>query len=301
MNRKTAIRSISIPAPAKVNLNLAVIGPRPDGFHEVVTLMSKINLYDLVTLERTENKAETSCICEGAPELNGEKNLAWQAVELWRKETEDETGFRITIKKRIPSMAGLGGGSSNAVAVLKALNLWSIAPLTFEKLKEISSQLGSDCPSFLVDGACVATGRGENVRPLNKKASDHLVGKRLFLFKPPLGFSTGAIYAGLSKRKDAYSSKESAEKRIQALEENEISISDFISNDLEQVVLDKYCFIKPLFDLLFDHFGICPMLSGSGSCCFAFVPEECRLDKVIDCVNEAWGDNVFHFQGRLSS
>ena len=301
MNRTTAIRSISLPAPAKVNLNLAVIGSRPDGFHEVVTLMSKINLYDLVTLERTENKGETSCICEGAPELNGEKNLAWQAVELWRKETEDETGFRITIKKRIPSMAGLGGGSSNAVAVLKALNLWSIAPLTLEKLKAISSQLGSDCPSFLVDGACVATGRGENVSPLNKAASDHLEGKRLFLFKPPLGFSTGAIYAGLSKRKDAYSSKESAEKRIQALEENEISISDFISNDLEQVVLDKYCFIKPLFDLLFDHFGICPMLSGSGSCCFAFVPEECRLDKVIDYVNEAWGDNVFHFQGRLSS
>jgi 4-diphosphocytidyl-2-C-methyl-D-erythritol kinase len=301
MNRKTAIRSISLPAPAKVNLNLAVIGPRPDGFHELVTLMSKINLCDLVILEKTENKGETLCICEDSPDLDGEKNLAWQAVALWRKETEDETGFRISIKKRIPSMAGLGGGSSNAVAVLKALNLWSITPLTFEKLKEISSQLGSDCPSFLVDGACIATGRGEKVRPLNKEANDHLVGKRLFLFKPPIGFSTGAIYDELSEKKDAYSSKESAEMKIQALEEKQISIFDFMSNDLENVVLDKYCFVKPLFDLLFDHFGICPMLSGSGSCCFAFLPEECPLDKVIDCIKEAWGDDTFLFQGRLRS
>ena len=109
MKRKKAIRSISLPAPAKVNLCLSVIGSRPDGFHELVTLMAKIDLCDLVTLERTETKGEISCICDGSDGLSGDKNLAWQALELWRQATGDETGMRIT-KKRIPAMAGLGGG-----------------------------------------------------------------------------------------------------------------------------------------------------------------------------------------------
>ena len=301
MNRKTAIRSISLPAPAKVNLCLAVIGARPDGFHELVTLMAKIDLCDLVTLERTETKGEISCTCEGADGLDGDKNLAWQAVDLWRQATGDETGVRITIKKRIPSMAGLGGGSSDAVATLKALNLWNPEPLPFEELREISSKLGSDCPGFLVDGACVATGRGEKARPLTNNANDRLHGRRLFLFKPPLGFSTAAVYAGLSERQDAYSSKEFTDQRILAWENDEIGIHECMANDLEHVIIDKYCFVRPLFDTLSDHFGMRPMLSGSGSCCFAFVPDECPVHKVIDCVKEAWGGETFFSQPRICS
>ena len=301
MNRKTAIRSISLPAPAKVNLCLAVIGARPDGFHELVTLMAKIDLCDLVTLERTETTGEISCICDGADGLNGNKNLAWQAVDLWRQATGDETGFRITIKKRIPSMAGLGGGSSDAVATLKALDLWNLAPLPFEELKEISSRLGSDCPGFLVDGACVATGRGEKARSLTNKANERLHGRRLFLFKPPLGFSTAAVYAGLSERQDACSSRESADQKIGAWEKGEIGIHECMSNDLESVVHDKYCFVRPLFETLTDYFGMRPMLSGSGSCCFAFVPDDCPVHKVVDCVKEAWGDEAFVTQRRIRS
>jgi 4-diphosphocytidyl-2-C-methyl-D-erythritol kinase len=301
MNRKTAIRSISLPAPAKVNLCLAVIGARPDGFHELVTLMAKIDLCDLVSLERTATKGEISCICEGADGLNGEKNLAWQAVDLWRQATGDETGIRITIKKRIPSMAGLGGGSSDAVATLKALNLWNLDPLPFDELREISSRLGSDCPSFLVDGACVATGRGEKARPLSIKANNRLHGKRLFLFKPPLGFSTASVYAGLSERQDAYSSRESADQKIGAWEKDEIGIHECMTNDLESVIMDKYCFVRPLFDTLSGHFGMVPMLSGSGSCCFAFVPDQCPVHKVIDCVKEAWGDGAFVSHQRIRS
>jgi 4-diphosphocytidyl-2-C-methyl-D-erythritol kinase len=304
MNRKTAIRTISLPAPAKVNLCLAVIGARPDGFHELVTLMAKIDLCDLVTLARTETKGEITCVCEGAEgadALSGEKNLAWQAVDLWRQATGDETGVQITIKKRIPAMAGLGGGSSDAVATLKALNLWNLAPLSFEELKEISSRLGSDCSGFLVEGACVATGRGEKVRPLTNQANDRLNAKRLFLFKPPLGFSTASVYAGLSERQDAYSSKESVAQRIRAWENDEIGIHECMANDLERVIIDKYCFVRPLFDILSDRFAMHPMLSGSGSCCFAFVPDGCPVSQVIDCVKEAWGDEAFVAEQRIRS
>jgi 4-diphosphocytidyl-2-C-methyl-D-erythritol kinase len=263
--------------------------------------MAKIDLCDLVTLERTETKGEISCICDGADGLNGNKNLAWQAVDLWRQATGNETGFRITIKKRIPSMAGLGGGSSDAVATLKALDLWNLAPLPFEELKEISSRLGSDCPGFLVDGACVATGRGEMARSLTNNANERLHGRRLFLFKPPLGFSTAAVYAGLRERQDPCSSRESADQKIGAWEKGEIGIHECMSNDLESVIHDKYCFVRPLFETLADHFGMRPMLSGSGSCCFAFVPDDCPVHKVVDCVKEAWGDEAFVAQRRIRS
>lgn len=301
MKRKKAIRSISLPAPAKVNLCLSVIGSRPDGFHELVTLMAKIDLCDLVTLERTETKGEISCICDGPDGLSGYKNLAWQALELWRQATGDDTGMRITIKKRIPAMAGLGGGSSDAVATLKALNFWNLSPLPRHELSEISSRLGSDCPGFLVDGACVATGRGEKARPVSTEANGRLHGKRLLLFKPPIGFSTAAVYTGLRERADARSSGPFTDRKIRAWEKGEIAIDDLMANDLERVIMDKYCFVRPLFDILSDRFGLIPMLSGSGSCCFAFVPDESPVDRIVDCIKESWGDESFLAQQRIRS
>ncbi len=301
MNRKTAIRSVSLTAPAKVNLCLSVLGPRSDGFHELLTLMAKIDLCDLVTLERTEAKGEISCICEGEDGPDGKENLAWRAVELWRQATGDDSGFRITIKKRIPAMAGLGGGSSDAVATLKALNFWNLAPLPFEELKEIATQLGSDCPGFLVEGACVASGRGEEVRPLSKEANDRLDGNRLILFKPPIGFSTAAVYSGLNQKEDAYSSRESAYQRIEAWEKGEADPEELMGNDLEGVVLSKYFFVRPLFDILFRRFGVRPMLSGSGSCCFAFVPHNCRVHEVFGCIKDAWGREAFVAQQQIRS
>jgi len=198
-------------------------------------------------------------------------------------------------------MAGLGGGSSDAVATLKALNFWNLAPLPFEELKEIATQLGSDCPGFLVEGACVASGRGEEVRPLSKEANDRLDGNRLILFKPPIGFSTAAVYSGLNQKEDAYSSRESAYQRIEAWEKGEADPEELMGNDLEGVVLSKYFFVRPLFDILFRRFGVRPMLSGSGSCCFAFVPHDCPVHEVFVCIKDAWGRGAFVAQQQIRS
>ena len=301
MKRKKAIRSISLPAPAKVNLCLSVTGLRSDGFHELITLMAKIDLCDLVTLERTEAKGEISCVCDEKSDLDGDKNLAWRAVELWRQATGDETGVRITIKKRIPSMAGLGGGSSDAVATLKALNLLRLSPLPLAELSEISSRLGSDCPGFVLDGACIATGRGEKVRPVGIEANERLDGMRLLLFKPPIGFSTPLVYSGLSKIADAFSLWQCADRKIRAWEKGEFAIHDLMENDLQRVVMDKYCFVEPLFDILAKRFGMIPMLSGSGSCCFAFITDESPVDRIVECVKESWGNESFVTQRRIRS
>lgn len=301
MNRKSANQSISFSAPAKVNLFLAVTGKRLDGFHELISLLVKIDLRDVVTLEKTDRLGEISCKCLGNEELSGDGNLAWKAVEFWREITGEEEGVRVTIQKRIPVMAGLGGGSSDAIATLRGLNSWRENPLNQEELREIASRLGSDCASFLIEGACVASGRGETVRPLSEEANARLEGKRLLLFKPPLGFSTEGVYRAMSERQEAFSLEEDATRRIQAWENGKIDLEECLGNDLERPAFDKYCFIRPLFETLNEHFGLRPILSGSGSCCFAMLVDGCPVERVVQCVKEAWGEETFVAEQRISS
>jgi len=293
MNRETANQSISFSAPAKINLFLAVIGKRPDGFHELISLLAKIDLCDVVTLEKTDRIGEISCKCLENEELSGDGNLAWKAVEFWRETTGEEDGVRVTIQKRIPVMAGLGGGSSDAIATLRGLNSWRENPLNQEELMEIASRLGSDCASFLIEGACVASGRGETVRPLSEEANGRLEGKRLLLFKPALGFSTEGVYRAMSERQEVFSSRKDADRRIQAWEDDKVDLEDCLGNDLERAVSDKYYFVRPLFETLSERFGLRPILSGSGSCCFAVLDDGCPVERVVQYVKEAWGEETF--------
>ena len=301
MNRKSANQSISFSAPAKVNLFLAVTGKRLDGFHELISLLAKIDLRDVVTLEKTDRLGEISCKCLGNEELSGDGNLAWKAVEFWREITGEKEGVRVTIQKRIPVMAGLGGGSSDAVATLRGLNSWRENPLNQEELREIASRLGSDCASFLIEGACVASGRGETVRPLSEEANARLEGKRLLLFKPALGFSTEGVYRAMSERQEVFSSRKDADRRIQAWEDDKVDLEDCLGNDLERAVSDKYYFVRPLFETLSERFGLRPILSGSGSCCFAVLDDGCPVERVVQCVKEAWGEETFVAEQRISS
>ena len=100
MNVRKAIRRVAVPAPAKINLFLAITGKRSDSFHEILSVVSKINLFDLVTLEQTNQSNELSCLCPENPSLANLENLACVAVKEWRKFTGDKTGFRINLKKR---------------------------------------------------------------------------------------------------------------------------------------------------------------------------------------------------------
>lgn len=301
MTRETANQSISFSAPAKINLFLAVTGMRSDGFHDLISLLAKIDLCDVVTLEKTNKIGEISCKCLGNEELSGAGNLAWKAVELWRETTGEKYGVRVTIQKRIPVMAGLGGGSSDAIATLRGLNSWRENSLNQEELLELASNLGSDCASFLIEGACVASGRGETVRPLSEEANARLEGKRLLLFKPALGFSTEGVYRAMSERQEVFSSQEDAERRIQAWEDGKVDLEDCLGNDLETAVVDKYYFIRPLFETLSERFGLRPILSGSGSCCFAVLGDGCPVERVVQYVKEAWGEETFVAEHRIRS
>lgn len=292
MGFKNAIKRVSIPAPAKINLFLAVTGKRLDGFHELISVLAKLDLADLVTIDRVGEENHLSCTCIGADQLDGIHNLAEEAVLLWRKRTGIKDGLHLTIDKKIPVEAGLGGGSSDAVATLLALNAMMESPLKQNDLIELAAQIGSDCPSFLIPGLCVAEGRGERVRPVAAPLNKHMKGKSVLLFKPSLGFSTAAIFQALGES-EKFSPSSEVEQKLRTWESQNLSTEKFLANDLELPVFEKHIYIPTLFRDIQESFSLVPRLSGSGSCCFCVGNERVPWSKVENVIRKAWGEEVF--------
>ena len=152
----------TIEAHAKINLTLEVLGRRPDGYHEIASIIQTISLHDTLTLEPSGSLTLT---CD-RKELETKENLAYRAAILLRDQTGTAKGARISIEKRIPVAAGLGGGSSDAAATLVGLNgLWGLG-LGAEELQSLAAQLSSDAPFFIRGGTAIVLGRGERVRAL---------------------------------------------------------------------------------------------------------------------------------------
>ena len=182
-------RMITVRAPAKVNLALAVGGLRPDGYHEVHTVLQAIALYDRVTIEPAD-ELQLECDSPGAGQ--GPANIGWRAAELLRRAAGVPDGARIRIRKRIPVQAGLGGGSADAAAVLLGCcRVWRLN-WSAERLADLAAQLGADVPFFLHGGTCLGEGRGERVRPLVSLPAWPIV-----VAHPGPGVSTTAAYGAL--------------------------------------------------------------------------------------------------------
>ncbi|MBI2461374.1 MAG: 4-(cytidine 5'-diphospho)-2-C-methyl-D-erythritol kinase [Candidatus Rokubacteria bacterium] len=157
-------RSLVLRASAKVNLALEVLGRRPDGYHEIATVLQAIDLSDRLVLEDADGGIELRCDTPAIP--TDRQNLAWRAADLLRRAAGVARGVRIRLWKRIPVAAGLGGGSSDGAAVLYGCNrLWRLGWDT-ARLATLATELGMDVPFFLRGGRALATGRGEILRPL---------------------------------------------------------------------------------------------------------------------------------------
>lgn len=172
--------------PAKVNLLLGVLGKRPDGYHEILTVMQMVDLWDEIHLEPAE-AIQVHCDREGVPRTPD--NLAWKAAERIRREAGVEAGVRITLIKGIPVAAGLGGGSSDAAAVLYGINrMWELG-YSRERLMAMGADLGSDIPFFFSGPAALAWGRGDEVLPIHPLETPWLV-----LVNPGFPVSTAWAY-----------------------------------------------------------------------------------------------------------
>lgn len=209
MHVRQNLHEVAILAPAKVNLFLEVLAKRPDGFHEIETLLLPITLFDELTFRATRHpQIELTCrVVAGevarlansssrhaAHELQdlqipqGPENLVWKAIALLKQRARVEWGAAVGLIKRTPAAAGLGGASSDAAAALLAANRgWNLG-WSAQQLRELGSELGSDIPFFLAKGAAIGRGRGDRMEQV---ATTRLV---LVIVKPPVGLSTPLVY-----------------------------------------------------------------------------------------------------------
>jgi 4-diphosphocytidyl-2-C-methyl-D-erythritol kinase len=188
----TEDRRIEIDAHAKVNLTLEVLGRRDDGYHEIVSVLQTIDLHDTLSLEPADDLTLT---CD-VPELESPDNLVLRAAHLLREASGYRGGCRLSLAKKVPAAAGLGGGSSDAAAALSGLNrLWELG-MSLEELTPLAARLGSDVPFFLRGGTAMVQGRGERVRPLPPADIQWVVVLAPRILMPD---KTASVYARLSE------------------------------------------------------------------------------------------------------
>ena len=268
---------MQVAAPAKINLNLRLVGRNAaTGYHDIETWMAPVTLADELRVEPTDAPG-ISLTCSD-PELdNGSHNLAWRAAEIFLRETKHQGGALIELHKHIPHGAGLGGGSSDAAAVLKALNELNGSPLDAAALENLGAELGSDVPFFIRGQAAMASGRGEilEARPLPAPLD-------LLLLKPPFPVSTAWAYA-------AY-----AEKKFCPEEWTEPQLHDGIEifNDLERAVFRKYLLLPAMKQWLLEHSLVAAAsMTGSGSCMFAILRDPRGAEQLATEAKAEFGES----------
>ncbi|MBU3665264.1 MAG: 4-(cytidine 5'-diphospho)-2-C-methyl-D-erythritol kinase [Chthoniobacterales bacterium] len=248
---------MQILAPAKINLNLRVLGRNETtGFHDIETWMAPLSLADELRVE-PDDKPGIKLVCSDPQLDNGAGNLAWRAADLFFRQTGHAGGAAIELRKNTPHGAGLGGGSSDAAAVLLALNDAAGRPLDTAALEKLASQIGSDVAFFIRGIAAMARGRGEILepRPLHTALD-------LLLIKPPFPVETAW----------AYGQWQSANKVPEEWVAPQLHDGIEIFNDLERPVFAKFITLAAMKLWLLEHSLVAAAgMSGSGSCMFAIL------------------------------
>lgn len=251
---------------AKVNLTLDVLGKRPDGYHDLQSVMQTISIRDDVEIDMGTGKPWTlSCSAEGIP--TDERNLAWKAARVFCDSTgKDPEGISIRITKRIPSGAGLGGGSADAAAVLRALNRHYGEPLSILALAELGSQVGSDVPFCTLTGTAMVEGRGERLRPLPPMPDCTFV-----VCKPDFSVSTPELYRKL----DTVAIPVHPDNRAMenALIAGDLqAVADQLYNVFDPVVTADHLELNYIKSICNSYGSLGQQMTGSGSAVFAIMP-----------------------------
>jgi 4-diphosphocytidyl-2-C-methyl-D-erythritol kinase len=259
------LQDMQLWAPAKINLSFEIKGRRRDGFHEIETLMAPIALADRLTIDEAPRGGEIAFSCDDCSLPIGGDNLVVRAANLFREQAGIRKGVAITLEKKIPHGAGLGGGSSDAASTLLGLNELFEARLAEEELSRLAAALGSDVPFFLARGAAVCRGRGELVTAVSLDAKF-----KLLLLKPNFGVPTPWAYGHW--------------KDSRKLPDVDYSPQDFAGirfvNDLERPVFEKFVLLAHMKNWLRRQPEVAvALMSGSGSTLFAVLrdagePEE---------------------------
>ena len=282
---------VVIQAPAKINLTLHILGKRVDGYHDLDSVMQKIDLVDTLTLSRCEHPG-VQLSCPGSIVPEDESNLVWKAATLFLEEAglAEKCGVSIILEKNIPIGAGLGGGSSDAGCVLTGMNHLFQAGLEEEVLLRLAKSLGADVPFFVVPFATVrATGIGDRM-----KEQESLKNCSLLLVNPGIFVSTARVYENYTLTRADKDSRLSDSRKNDSVKE----YSSLLHNDLEAVTIEQYPEIEGIKTFMLENGASGALMSGSGSTVFGIFPdsgdsESASLAICAENLKNKYGRGVF--------
>jgi len=287
----SGLKTLNLLAPAKINLILRVLSKREDGYHELVTWMQKISLYDIIRAEILDSPGIT-LTCQNSSVPAGETNLIWRAADIFFKRSRNARnhGISIDLQKNIPVSAGLGGGSSDAGTLLKGLNKYFAEEFGDADLIEMGKSLGADVPFFVVqDRSVLATGIGEKMLPVKPLSKCTFI-----LVNPGISVSTASIFEKFAlTRLD----KNSTLTGFRKIHPEDLTLS-VLENDLEKVTMELFPVIGEIKDKLKSAGADAVLMSGSGPTVFgvfAGSPAQSN-DSISNAVNELrqkYGDKVY--------
>jgi 4-diphosphocytidyl-2-C-methyl-D-erythritol kinase len=270
------VKELRLNAYAKVNLSLDVLGRRPDGYHEVETVLHTVELHDTVVLREAPGGIRVACDHRRVP--TDEQNLVFRAAQLLREAAGTDRGVHIEVHKRIPPASGLGGGSSDAAVTLLGLaQMWKLR-LDHGQLLELASQVGSDVPFFLVGGAALATGRGERLRYLPTLPTTWVV-----LACPDAEVSTAWAYAnldlaGIPRRPDTG-------RLVEALRAEDVAaVARQLCNVFEPLVSSRYPQVSELKRWLLEAGALGASMSGTGPAVFGLFSGEAEARRAWEAL-----------------
>jgi 4-diphosphocytidyl-2-C-methyl-D-erythritol kinase len=280
-------RSLEKNSPCKVNLLLNILGRRPDGFHELETVMHPVAIYDRLAFTRTGAAVELTCTDASLP-TDGQ-NLVHRAATAFLEAARIAEGVRIHLEKKIPLAAGLGGGSGNAAITLLGLNELFDRPLAPEQLSGLAAALGSDVPFFLQNQPAVATGRGEKI--IACQPFPAMQGTAFLLIYPGFGISTAWAYQNLARFPEALNGKPGrAQRLVKLLETGSLATAQAeFYNSLEAPALEKFPLLAIFQEYLRNEDASATLMSGSGSTTFALAASRIAAEELAEKVKTKFG------------
>lgn len=273
-------------APAKVNLHLEILGKRPDNYHEIQTLMHRVDLFD--ELEITLNGQGIRLLSEGEETPQGMENLAFRAAQLFFAECGIQRGLQIILKKKIPVAGGLGGGSSDAATVLMGLNELLEVGWGKEHLMSLGAKVGADVPFFIFQKPALALGIGERLTAVDLPRPLWFL-----LMIPPFYISTAFAY----KAYDRMGNQKKGQMKIEESYSNLPDLLPVLKNDLEKVAISLHPQIARMKEELLAQGASGALMSGSGAVVFGLFPGKKEAERTEKCIGLPAGWRTVICQG----
>lgn len=276
------IKSVQVRAFAKINLGLKVLGKRTDGYHEIRTVYQTVGLFDRLRVSVSLRQSGTQLECDHPDLPSSQENLVYRAAEAWRRASGFKGCVRLYLEKAIPMGSGLGGGSSDAAAVLLALERLTGDRLDFSVRCRLAAQLGSDVPLFLFGGRVLGCGRGEEVYPLSDLSPRYCL-----IASPGFAVSTAEAYAALglrlTNRSDGIKLSELGKRSPFPLQEWGPA-----ENDFESFVFARWPELAGVKRRLIRAGAKTASMTGSGSALYAIFESAQQLNRAVNRIPAEW-------------